>query len=413
MNNAQLKSLLKNPTTGKYSVGDGLYLRITPQKTAFFMVRYSLNKNRREMIIGNYTATSDGMTLANARIRAAEVKQLVKQGIDPVAEKKRSELSKYTTVNDVAEDWLESRKSQLENPQIPKRVYNKDIKPQIGDLAVERVNARDILDLVRKINKTNRPTISNDALTFCKQIFNHAIKLGMININPAMSLTMKDAGGTEKARSRVLTLEEISIVGKIMRDNEQQYTRENYIAFVLLLCLGVRKSELIASKWSEFDFRDAENVVWNLPEERTKTDAGIKIPIANELLPFFEELRIRASRSEYLFPSRRASQRRGYISDDTLNHALGKLFGISYGSKKKIPNILGDAGIEHFVVHDLRRTCRTVLSEIGTPPHIAERCLNHKLKGVIGVYDRADYFEDRKIALRKLVLSVMPLLKEG
>lgn len=39
-------------------------------------------------------------------------------------------------------------------------------------------------------------------------------------------------------------------------------------------------------------------------------------------------LRIRACGSEYLFPSRRTSRRRDYVSDDTLNHALQKMFGI-------------------------------------------------------------------------------------
>lgn len=32
-------------------------------------------------------------------------------------------------------------------------------------------------------------------------------------------------------------------------------------------------------------------------------------------------------------------------------------------------------------------------------PHIAERCLNHKIKGVEGIYNRHDYFEERKAAL--------------
>ena len=51
-------------------------------------------------------------------------------------------------------------------------------------------------------------------------------------------------------------------------------------------------------------------------------------------------------------------------------------------------------------MHDFRRTARTHLEALGTPPHIAERCLNHKLKGVVGIYNRHDYFEERKAALQ-------------
>jgi integrase len=145
-----------------------------------------------------------------------------------------------------------------------------------------------------------------------------------------------------------------------------------------------------------------------LSEERTKTKASIKIPIPEQAIPLFEELKVRSCGSEYLFPSRRASKRRAYISDDTLNHALAKMFGLKVdGNKEPYPNILGAAGIEHFVIHDLRRTCRSLLAELGTPPHIAERCLNHKIRGIEGVYDRYDYFNERKEALETLSLKVL------
>lgn len=75
-----------------------------------------------------------------------------------------------------------------------------------------------------------------------------------------------------------------------------------------------------------------------------------------------------------------------------------------YAKKKQPPNLMGD--IPHFTVHDLRRTCRTLLTQQGTPGHVAERCLNHKLKGVEGIYDRHDYFEERREALTTLAAKV-------
>ncbi|WP_227715184.1 hypothetical protein [Marinobacter sp. 1-3A] len=61
-----------------------------------------------------------------------------------------------------------------------------------------------------------------------------------------------------------------------------------------------------------------------------------------------------------------------------------------------------------FIVHDLFRTCRSLLSAAGVPGHVAERCLNHKLKGVEGIYDRYDYFDERKKALAKVAELVAP-----
>ena len=88
------------------------------------------------------------------------------------------------------------------------------------------------------------------------------------------------------------------------------------------------------------------------------------------------------------------------MGPDTLNRAITKLFGHEAGKKKQPPNLMGD--MPHFTVHDLRRTCRTLLAKQGTPGHVAERCLNHKLKGVEGIYNQHDYFDERREALEKL-----------
>ncbi len=53
--------------------------------------------------------------------------------------------------------------------------------------------------------------------------------------------------------------------------------------------------------------------------------------------------------------------------------------------------------MEHWTLHDLRRTARTNFSEL-TEPHIAEIMLGHKLPGVWQVYDRHGYIEEQRRA---------------
>src|SRR6218665_577202 len=98
---------------------------------------------------------------------------------------------------------------------------------------------------------------------------------------------------------------------------------------------------------------------------------------------------------EYLFPPRRLIQmkggvprrnRFGQISPDTLNVAL-----------RRLP--LDD--IEHFTVHDMRRTARTHMAALGVDRFVAERALNHKVRDVEGVYNQYDYFDERKVALER------------
>jgi len=47
---------------------------------------------------------------------------------------------------------------------------------------------------------------------------------------------------------------------------------------------------------------------------------------------------------------------------------------------------------------------------LGIAGNVAERCLNHKLKGVEGIYDRHDYFEERRIAHQTVADVVEPLV---
>jgi len=94
------------------------------------------------------------------------------------------------------------------------------------------------------------------------------------------------------------------------------------------------------------------------------------------------------------------------------NHALNKMFGKKVDSyKKPYPNILGDAGLAYFVIHYLRRTCRSLLAELKVPSHIAELCLNHKLNDVKSIYDRYDYFEERNEAFNKLMSRIIEIIK--
>lgn len=160
--------------------------------------------------------------------------------------------------------------------------------------------------------------------------------------------------------------------------------------------LGVRKTELTESKWTEYKLEDSK---WVLPADRSKTGKEIAIPLSPLALDFLNELKVRACGSDYVFPNRRVSKK-AHMGKDTLNRAIAKLFGQEPGKKVKPLNKMGN--LEYFTVHDLRRTCRSLLASLSVPPHIAERCLNHKIEGVEGVYDRYDYYKERSLALGEL-----------
>ena len=387
---------LINGEPNRHADGGGLYLVVPKSGYSSWMLRYSANKKRREMTLGKVIDVS----LADARLDAATKMKQLREGADPLIQRQRAEQENIKTVNDLFHDWYPTLVKRLKFPTIPQRIYRKDIAPHIGDLKLDQITARDIRRVINTINDSGRPTIANDALGYSKQLFNHAIKLDLMNYNPASAFTFRDAGGIEQSKIRYLNEDELHHFFSVARKHRESFSRSNYLACLLLVCLGVRKSELCEARWDEFELNKG---LWHLPKARSKTNVAFTIPLSSEATTWFEELKVIGFGSDYVFPSRRSSKK-PHMGSDTLNRAITKLFGHEAGKKKQPPNVMGD--MQHFTVHDLRRTCRTLLAKQGTQGHIAERCLNHKLKGVEGIYDQYDYLDERKEALNKLATKI-------
>ena len=404
MNNKQIDAFIRKGKPVMLAIDTGLYFRIARGNPSW-VVKYTLANKRSQIALPEFYPHC---SISQAKKIAAEIRSQVSTGVDPKSKRKREQQEVIRNVDDLFDDFYKNDlEKRLKHPNIPLRIYRKELKKPLGTLAIKDVNPRDIREIIQTVMDSGRSSTANQALMYAKQLFRHAVKLNLIMYNPAQAFTQSDAGGVSVGRDRVLSLEELSNVFRVFRDNSDIFTRENYLASALLVSLGVRKGELISARWQDFDI---PKQLWNMPAEN-KTGVAITIPLPPASIPWLKELYTRACGSEYVFPSRRASKRRGYISDDTLNHALAKLFGKKVDSHNDpYDDLMGNAGINHFTIHDLRRTCRSLLASLGVQGHVAERCLNHKLKGVEGIYNRHDYLPERKEALDKLAEVLVPLI---
>ena len=397
----QVAALARAGEPVRKSDGKGLYFVVPDSGGPYWALRYSSGGKRKQMTLGQYSDIS----LADARTEAEVLKRELRQGVDPLIAKQRQKWTGITSVNDLFQDWYgNDLLPRLKHPGIPARIFNKDIKPVIGELKIQDVTALDVREVIHRVRDSGRPTIANDALGYMKQLFNHAVKLELTANNPAFPFTINDAGGIEESRARALNLDEIEHVFKVFRKHLDSFGRDNYLSCCLFLVLGNRKSELCEAPWSEFDL---EQRIWHLPETRVKTGIPISIPLPDQAMEWLSELKVRSLGSEYVFPARRRSKR-PHMGPDTLNRAISKLFGREPGRKVLPPNMMGD--IKHFTVHDLRRTFRTQASAVGTPRRIARLCTNHRQGGVDGTYDRWEYFEERKVAHQKVADLLAPHL---
>jgi integrase len=370
------------------SDGDGLVLCWSERYAApFWKLRYKFAGIPRTMTLGNYS----DLPLAKAREAARELRAKVSLGHDVAGEKQerkavavaKIEEAKRAepTVSDLAEEFYKRMiEGRVKHPQIVRARIDNDIAPTIGHIPMVELKPMDVDTMIQAAVARGAPTIANDALRYLKRMYDFAIKRHYVQFNPAAPFNPSDAGGQEKHRERALSLAELRTLLSTMKTTKG-FSRQNELTVKLLLMLAVRKQELCAAPWAEFDLPGA---VWHLPAERTKTGEAIDIPLPPLAVACLQELHRMAAGSDWVLPARKMQTRMiPHIHEGTINVALSKV----------------KHGLEPFTVHDFRRTARTQLAALGIAPHVAESCLNHKLKGVEGIYNRYDYFAERKAAL--------------
>ena len=371
------------------SDGDGLVLTWRQDTNSpSWKFRYRFASKPRVMNLGSYS----DLPLSAARQAAKELRAKVALGHDVAGEKQERKTEAVAkiesarnvmTVGKLADEYFERMVlGKWKHPNIVRSRIEKDIRPHLGKLSLESVEPRHIDAMLRAVVKRGAPTMANDVLRWVRRMFDYAIKRQMVRFNPAAAFDLSDAGGLEIARDRALSRDELITLFDAMR-TARGFSVANGLTVKLLLLLAVRKGELIAARWDEFEL-DADEPVWHLPGERTKTGQAIDIPLPEMAVEWLRELHRLALGSDWVLPARKMQSR-------MLPHICESTIGVAMGKVKH--------GLPHFTTHDFRRTARTHLAALGIDHHVAERCLNHKLKGVEGIYNRHDYFDERKAAL--------------
>ena len=143
----------------------------------------------------------------------------------------------------------------------------------------------------------------------------------------------------------------------------------------LLVLTGQRKTEIGHLRWEEIH----GNCI-NLSVDRTKNHRLHRLPLPPSALGILES---RDGTSTFVFPGKNTEK--------------------PFNGIRKVKEALDKAvGIEHFTLHDLRRTLSSNMARLGVPIQVTEKILNHQsgsFGGVAGIYNRHSYHEEMREAL--------------
>ena len=121
-------------------------------------------------------------------------------------------------------------------------------------------------------------------------------------------------------------------------------------------------------RWSEI-----HNGIWTIPHERMKMKTAHVVPLVPEVQALLDGL---PKLGEFVFTNDSERPIRNF--DDI---------------RKRLP---GDG----WTLHDLRRTMRSGLSALRIPTEVAERVIGHAQRGLVAVYNRHNYLDEKTEALR-------------
>jgi integrase len=375
------------PQAKRYLVSDngGLSLDVLPSGKMSWLFRYRQGGKQERVTLGQYPAMSLKAARAARNVKATQVAE----GKSPALAAKlaRSGLTTNPTVREFGERYYKEQVVRnWKDPKSIRRYLDNEIFPTFGEKILKDVNALDVQALVYRKRDNGRIAAAMQLRNVIKQMFDYAVEVQLVTINPAAMVATRYIGKARK-RSRVLTPTEIRLY---LRTIYQSNIRRQFkLALHIILLTLSRKSEVLLARWEHVNFETGE---WLIPAENAKTAKPHIVYLSTQVAEMLQELKVLAGGSELVLPGR------GSLTRPFAKNALNKaLEGLTFASKTLDGQTVA---MDPLTIHDLRRTGATLLTERGFNKDVIEKALSHEAVGIRAVYIIAEFAEQRKKMLQ-------------
>jgi integrase len=368
--------------------GFGLKTTPTGVKTYLFQYRLGGRAGRtRRFTIGKHGA----ITADAARKEADRLATLVRQGVDPQQEKQDNarraiDLAFKPYAETFIEDCLKVRwKASHKDGEALLRRY---VIPVLGNKPLPDINRADIKAVLKPVAR--KVATCRNLFAVLRRLFRWAVSEGDLTISP---ITGMEPPPLPVKRDRVLSDAELRLVWQASGTLGYPFGP----LFRLLIVTGQRLEEVSGLTWAELD-RDGSK--WNLPADRAKNGNASVVHLSVLAIGELDALAKRRGRSD-------GWPKRGLIFTTTGETSVS---GHSRGKRRldrEVAELAAEEDdlppIEHWRLHDLRRTFATGMQKLGVRFEVTEAILNHvsgSKSGVAGVYQLHDWGPEKKTALQ-------------
>lgn len=369
------------PENKEYSEKDShsLYLFVKPTGAKSWKMRYKDNNGKWTWHgLGSYPTVSGAM----ARQKVQENIKKLQAGLSL----KKETATPAHTFESVAWQWFNSPKVQSNDPKSQQKTkghLNNHILPTMGKKDIAKITRQEWLNLLLKIQekidpKTGKP-IKDTAfrvLQDVSKIYRFAItqEIAGVQSNPTDYLRER----LDKHESTPMAHLSEQELPKLLADIHSISSPITRIGLLVATNLFLRPSEVLLGRWSEIDW---DNKVWHIPAERMKGKKPHAEPLSRQVIELLEQVRIYTWHTDFIFEVKTKNPK------DALQRYRNALKKLGYGGEQTL--------------HGFRHIASTKLNNYTDEngykfdERVIEMALAHKVQGVKGVYNRADYLQDR------------------
>jgi integrase len=352
----------------------GLFLIVQPSGLKSWAYRYRIRGRSRKLTLGGMD-----LTLAEARLAAAQARRELELGRDPGHDKQAAKAAARAlateSIERAAEQFVElhaRRRTRPASLKLTESVFRRFVLPAWGDRNVRDIKRRDVIALVEGI-AAETPILANRALAVLSKFFAWLVARDEIEASPCKGV---EKPGDEVARDRVLDDGELRSLWTACSGPDAGVAGD---VVRMLMLTGCRRAEVSGMAWAEID---SGKRLWTIPAARSKNRRTHAVPLAPQA---WDVIQAQPRIGAHVF----STTGKGPIRNlDRLKARLNRELGFA----------------EPWVVHDIRRSVASGMQRLGERVEVIEATLGHlsgTFRGIVGVYQRHDFSNEKRVALTK------------